>query len=264
MKTSSASFLTEVSDGIATVILNRPEIHNAFDDALIRRLTLEFQGLGQNPAVRVVVLAAEGKSFSAGADLNWMRRVADYDHNENVEDARALAGLMRTLFELRKPTVAAVQGSAFGGGVGLISSCDVVVAAETAKFALTEVKLGIVPVAISPFVIQAMGPRHARRYMLSGERFDAATAREIGLVHEVRPREEVRARALEVAQAMLDNSPQAMAEVKDLFGYVPGAPVNDELIERVAQHIARVRASAEGREGLSAFLEKRKPSWIRR
>ena len=177
---TSAPFITEIAGGIATVTLQRPEIHNAFDDDLINRLTREFQGLGRDTVVRAVVLAAKGKSFSAGANVNWMKRMAEYGQEENLEDAKALAGLMFTLASLRKPTIAAVQGSAFGGGVGLVAACDIAIAAREAEFALTEVKLGILPAAVGPYVVSAMGPRQATRYMLTGERFNAERAAEIG------------------------------------------------------------------------------------
>lgn len=261
---SSAPFITEIAGGIATVTLKRPEIHNAFDDELINRLNRELQGLGRDPVVRVVILASTGKSFSAGADVNWMRRMAEFGQEENLEDAKALAGLMFTLYSLRKPTVAAVQGSAFGGGVGLVAACDIAVAATEAKFALTEVKLGIIPAAVGPYVISALGPRQATRYMLTGERFGAERARELGLVHEVLEPDQVLPRAKELAGVLLENGPRAMAEVKNLVRYVHGHEIDEALMAQTAGHIARVRASNEGREGLAAFLEKRKANWVRK
>lgn len=260
--TSSAPYVTEIAGGVATVTLSRPEVHNAFDDDLIRRLTLELQGMDRDPVVRVVVLAAEGKSFSAGADLNWMKRVAEFSREENIEDARGLAGLMAALAQLSKPTIAQVQGSAFGGGVGLIAACDIAIAARGAVFSLTEVKLGIVPAAIGPFVINAMGARQAMRYMLTAERFDADRACELGLVHEVVEADDLAPRVRAIADMLLANGPRALGEVKNLVGYVVGNPVDETLMAQVAGHIARVRASAEGREGMAAFLEKRDPNWI--
>ena len=261
---TSAPYVTEIAgNGIATITLRRPDVHNAFDDDMIKRLTLELMGLGRDPVVRVVVLAAEGKTFCAGADLNWMKRSAGFSYEENLGDAHALATLMKTLYEIRKPTVAAVQGNAFGGGVGLMAACDIVVAAESAKFALSEVKLGIIPAAISPFVFAAMGPRQARRYMLSAEVMDAQTARDLGLVHEVVPDGAAFDRASEFASLMLKNGPCALAEVKNLARYVAGHPVDETLVAQTSGHIARVRYSDEGQEGITAFLEKRKPNWIK-
>ncbi len=261
---TSAPFITEIAGGIATVTLQRPEIHNAFDDDLINRLTREFQGLGRDTVVRAVVLAAKGKSFSAGANVNWMKRMAEYGQDENLEDAKALAGLMFTLASLRKPTIAAVQGSAFGGGVGLIAACDIAVAAREAEFALTEVKLGVLPAAVGPYVVSAMGPRQATRYMLTGERFNAERAAEIGLITEVVDQGQVLPRALEFAEILKNNGPRAMAEVKNLVRYVVGHERDEALMAQTAGHIARVRASSEGREGLAAFLEKRTPNWVRK
>jgi methylglutaconyl-CoA hydratase len=261
---TSAPFITEIAGGIATVTLQRPDIHNAFDDELIQRLTRELQGLSRDSVVRVVILASTGKSFSAGANVNWMQRMAEYGQEENLEDAKAMAGLMFTLASLRKPTIAAVQGAAYGGGVGLVAACDIAVAAHEAQFALTEVKLGILPAAIGPYVVAAMGPRQATRYMLTAERFDAARAVEVGLVTEVTECDNVLPRAREFAEMLLDNGPRAMAEVKNLVRYVGGAERNEALMAQTAGHIARVRASNEGREGLAAFLEKRKPNWVRK
>ena len=193
-----------------------------------------------------------------------MKRVAEFGHEENLEDAKGLAGLMFTLASLRKPTIAAVQGPAFGGGVGLVAACDIAVAAEQAEFALTEVKLGILPAAIGPYIVSAIGPRQATRYMLTGERFDAARALELGLVTEVTEQGNVLSRAKEFAGMLMENGPRAMGEVKNLVRYVQGHERNEALMAQTAGHIARVRASGEGREGLAAFLEKRKPSWIRK
>lgn len=259
---AEAPIITDIRpDGRATVTLNRPAVHNAFDEDTISRLTMELGALERDPEVRVVVLAATGKSFSAGADLNWMKRTVGFSAAENLADAEAMAGLMMALDRLAKPTVAAVQGDAFGGGVGLIACCDIAVATEGARFALSEVKLGLVPAVISPYVIAAIGERQARRYMLSAERFDALEARRIGLVHEV-----VATGALEgavdgLARALRANGPAAMAEVKDLIRSVARRPLDDKLAGDTAARIARIRASAEGREGLAAFLEKREPDW---
>lgn len=262
---SEKTILSEVDErGVATVTLNRPEVHNAFDDVLIQTLDSVLSKLNGDPAIRVVVLAANGKSFSAGADLRWMQRMAGYSKKENFEDARRLAGLMRTLHRIDKPTLARVQGSAFGGGVGLIACCDIVVASESARFALTEVKLGLIPAVISPYMSRAMGERHARRYMLTGERFSAEEAYRLGLVHDAVPEAVLDERIQLVVSMLLENGPGAMAAVKSLMDRVAGGPLDDAMIEDSARRISEVRATEEGKEGVSAFLEKRKPRWSKR
>lgn len=255
---------TEISDGVATLRMNRPEVHNAFDDALIAALSAELLRLDHAPMVRVVVLAANGRSFSAGADLNWMQRMAGYSEAENLRDAAAMAGLMRTLHDLHKPTIARVQGAAFGGGVGLVACCDIAIASDEAVFSLSEVRLGLIPSVISPYVIAAIGEREARRYFLTAERFDAAQAGRIGLVHEV-----VNAGALDAAVAsmaahLLKGGPQALAAAKKLIADVARHPLDDALVGETAKRIASIRVSAEGREGLSSFLEKRPPAWVKK
>jgi methylglutaconyl-CoA hydratase len=250
--------------GVATVTLNRPDVHNAFDEALIESLSNTLGRLGLDEAVRVVVLCAGGKSFSAGADLRWMRRTAAYTDSENLEDARRLAGLMSTLRRMGKPTVARVQGSAFGGGVGLVACCDIVLASENARFALTEVKLGLIPAVISPYVSRAIGERQARRYMLTGERFSAEEACRLGLVHEVVTESMLDERVQKVTSMLLENGPGAMVAVKSLLERVSGGAVDEAMIEDTARRIAEVRAGAEGKEGVAAFLEKRKPRWTKR
>ncbi|MCH7864456.1 MAG: enoyl-CoA hydratase/isomerase family protein [Proteobacteria bacterium] len=251
------------ADGRATVTLNRPDVHNAFDDHLIQLLTRELETLDRDPSVRVVVLAAAGKSFSAGADLNWIKRTADYSEAENLADAKALAGLMKTLSGLSKPSVAAVQGAAYGGGVGLIACSDIAIASETAVFSLSEVRLGLIGAVISPYVIAAIGERQAHRYMLSAERFDAREALGMGLVHQVTAAEGLKAGVDHMVETLLANGPEAMAETKKLIAAVAGRPRDDTLIAHTAARIARVRGSKEGREGVAAFLEKRKPGWIK-
>ncbi len=213
--------------------------------------------------MRVVVLAAAGKSFSAGADLNWMRRMAGYSTAENEADARRLANLMQVLHGLAKPTVARVQGSAFGGGVGLVACCDIAIAAETAQFALTEVRLGLVPAVISPYVVAAIGPRAARRYFLTAERFDAAEAARLGLVHRVVPAAELDGAVAALVATLADGGPQAQRDAKALVAAVSGRAIDAALIEETVQRIAALRAGAEGREGIAAFLEKRPPAWRR-
>ncbi len=249
-------------NGTAVVTLNRPQLHNAFDDELIARLTTLFHELSSNDEVRVVLLAANGKSFSAGADLNWMRRMANYSEEENYQDAMRLADMLRTLNTLAKPTIALVHGATFGGGVGLVACCDMVLAAPEASFSLSEVKLGIIPSVISPYVVSAIGERMSRRYLLTAERFSAEEALRIQLVHEIVEREQLRGRADEIAAVLKNNGPDALRECKDLIRLVARGPVDREMIEETAHRIARIRASAEGQEGLGAFLEKRKPKWI--
>ena len=249
--------------GRATLTLNRPELHNAFDDALIAELTAALRQLEADPAVRVVILAANGKSFSAGADLNWMRRMADYSDAENLADSRALAELMATLNHLSKPTIALVQGAAYGGGVGLVACCDIAIATPRASFCLSEVKLGLIPAVISPYVVAAIGERACRRYFLSAERFDAAEAMRLGLVHEIVEEEALRGSAARFCTALLENGPAALSAAKELIFHVARQPLGAELQETTARSIAGIRASQEGREGLSAFLAKRKPYWIK-
>jgi methylglutaconyl-CoA hydratase len=248
-------------DGCATVTLNRPEVHNAFDDQLIAQLTQRLRELEANPQVRVVVLAAQGKSFSAGADLNWMKRMARYSEAENLRDAVALGDLMHTLSVLQKPTVARVQGPAYGGGVGLVACCDIAIGTGAAAFSLSEVRLGLIPAVISPHVIAAIGERQARRYFLTAERFDAAEAQRIGLLHIVVEDAQLDAAVQGIVQQLLKGGPRAQAAAKDLIGAVVNRPVERTLVEDTAERIARIRVTAEGREGIAAFLEKRTPSW---
>jgi methylglutaconyl-CoA hydratase len=251
-------------DGVATVTLNRADVHNAFNDALIADMTGALRRLGADDKVRAVVLRAEGKSFSAGADLGWMQKMANYGHEENLRDASALAELMRTLNFLPKPTVARVQGAAFGGGVGLAACCDIAIASETAAFSLSEVRLGLIPAVISPYVVAAIGERSARRYFLTAERFDAAEALRIGLVHQVVPAREIDAAVDAILARLSQGGPAAQRATKDLIFAVAHRPVDAALIHDTAQRIANIRASSEGREGLAGFLEKRKPAWIAR
>jgi len=218
--------------------------------------------LEAEPALRVIVLAANGKSFSAGADLNWMRRMAGYTAEENYRDALALTALMRTLNDLRKPTIARVQGAAFGGGVGLVACCDIAIAADAAKFSLSEVRLGLIPAAISPYVIAAIGARAARRYFLTGERFDAQEAFRLGLVHEVCSGDALDARVEALVTALLECGPGAVLAAKDLVSAVAHRPIDRALNDDTARRIATIRASEEGKEGVAAFLEKRKPRWV--
>ena len=252
---------TQDSHGIARLTLDRPEVHNAFNDELIAQLTAALRALGEDSAVRVVVLAARGKSFSAGADLGWMQRMASYGTDENLADARALAGLMAGLNTIPKPTLALVQGAAFGGGVGLVACCDIVVASEAASFCLSEVKLGLIPAVISPYVVAKIGESAARRYFLTAERFSAERAHALGLVHEVVPAEALDSAGSKITEALAAGGAQSQAAAKDLIAAVVSRPIDEALIEETAARIAEVRAGEEAREGIGAFLEKRNPRW---
>ncbi|MBM3583022.1 MAG: enoyl-CoA hydratase/isomerase family protein [Alphaproteobacteria bacterium] len=259
---SGASAVTIERRGPAAwVTLDRPERHNAFDDAVIAEFTAALEAVAADSAVRAVVIAGNGPSFSAGADLTWMKRAAAPAREANLRDALALARLMRTLAELPRPTVARVHGAALGGGFGLVCCCDIAIAAEGARFAMTEVRLGIVPGAISPYVVQAIGPRHARALMLRGTRIDAAEALRIGLVHQVVAPEQIDAAVGRTLDEILAGGTDAHAEVKRLVRAVHGRAVDDDLVALTAASIADARAGAEGREGVAAFVEKRKPSW---
>ncbi len=260
---SEAPFRVERrAKGVVWLTLDRPEIHNAFDDRLIAALTKELENLGADAGVRVVVLTGAGRSFSAGADLNWMRRTATYGEADNLADARALAGLMQTLNELPKPTVARVNGAALGGGTGLVACCDIVVASAEATFGTTEVRLGLIPSVIGPYVLAAVGPRHARRLMLTGERISAAEAARIGLVHEVVPPEQLDAAVERILADLLKSGPAAITAAKRLIRDLGGRPIDAPLIDGTAQRIAALRATPEAREGIGAFLDKRAPAWL--
>jgi methylglutaconyl-CoA hydratase len=256
------SYNLKTSDrGIASVTLNRPEQHNAFDDGMIAELVELLGQLEQDDRVRVLVLRAAGKSFSAGADLNWMRRMADYDLAQNTDDAMQLAELMRRLNCFPKPTIALVQGATYGGGVGLIACCDIAIASKQALFCLSEVKLGLIPAVISPYVIEAIGARAARRFMLTAERFSAEQACRLGLVHQVVEAQELDKTLDSILEFLLAAGPAAQAAAKDLIRAVSNQPIDSDIIQNCAQRIARIRATSEAREGLDAFLEKRKPNW---
>lgn len=246
---------------VAQVTLDRPAVRNAFDDDTIAALTQAFRALDADDAVRVVVLAAEGPAFCAGADLNWMRRLADYSRDENQADAARLAEMLRSVAACRKPTIARVQGDAYAGGMGLVAACDLAVAADTAHFSLTEVKLGLVPATIAPYVVRAIGARAAQRYMITAERFDAATALRLGLVQEVATADQLDARVQAWTADLLGASPQALAACKRLLHEVTGRPIDAALIARTAEFIADARASDDGRHGLQSFLGKTRPRW---
>jgi methylglutaconyl-CoA hydratase len=249
------------SGRVATVTLRRPEVHNAFNAEMVRELTDAFAEVGASPETRLVVLAAEGKSFCAGADLNWMRAMVDYGFEENVADANGLARMLRTIHDCPKPIICRIQGAAFGGGVGLAAVCDLAVAVEAAVFCFSEVKLGLVPAVISPFVFRKVHPGFARRYFLTAEAFPAAEAHRIGLIAEVAPDVTALDAVVERwAEQLAANGPEALAACKQLIDDVTG-PDWDEVLALTARRIAERRASAEGQEGMKAFLEKRPPAW---
>ncbi|GAC35425.1 enoyl-CoA hydratase/isomerase family protein [Paraglaciecola polaris] len=247
--------------GVATVTLNRPEVHNAFDDILIADLTRVFTQLGNNQTVRAVILAATGKSFCAGADLNWMKRMASYSYEQNLNDANNLAKMLYTLNTLPKPTIARVQGAAFGGAVGLVACCDMAVGSKLSKFCLSEVKLGLIPATISPYVIQAIGERNARRYFTTAEVFSSRRARRIGLLSEAVTEEELDVTIEGLLEHILKNGPCAVSAAKKLVFDVANRIPDEALRHTTSELIANTRVSAEGQEGLSAFLQKRRPNW---
>ena len=258
-----STYLTvEAAGPVATITLTQPEVRNAFSDEVIADITHAFQMVGQMDVVRAVVLAAEGPAFCAGANLNWMRAMADYTRAENVVDAGKLAEMLRVIYECPKPTIARVQGDVYAGGMGLVACCDMAVAANTAGFCLSEVKIGLIPATISPYVIRAMGTRAAQRYFLTAERFTAAEAHRIGFVHEVVATDALDAKVDELLKALTSASPAAVAACKTLVADVGGREIDDALIAHTVDGIADIRASAEGREGVQAFLNKRKPAWL--
>ncbi|MEP7155243.1 MAG: enoyl-CoA hydratase/isomerase family protein [Betaproteobacteria bacterium] len=255
--------VSEVDGPVGIVTLNNADKHNAFDDVLIADLTRTFESLDANENVRVIILSATGKSFSAGADLNWMKRMAGYSPEENLQDAQGLGKLMSTLHGLAKPTIARVQGAAYGGGVGLVACCDIAVGTHASTFSLSEAKLGLIPAVISPYVIAAIGERAAHRYFLTAERFDAAEAFRLGLLHEICADDETMDDKInDLVTALLACGPGAIREGKSLIAAVANRPIDAALVMETAQRIARIRCSDEGREGVTAFLQKRKARWI--
>ena len=251
-----------VNDRIARIKLTRPEVRNAFNDEVIQQLKTAFESVGANSDVRAVVLAAEGPAFCAGADLNWMRRMADYTREENIADAGQLAAMLKAIYECPKPTIAAVQGDVFAGGMGLVAACDMAVSVRTATYCLSEVKLGLIPATISPYVIRAMGARAAHRYFLTAERFSAEEAHRIGFVHELVDADALDAKVAELAAALVGASPAAVRACKRLVQDVAEREIDAALIAATVEGIADIRASDEGREGVASFLQKRKPAWL--
>jgi methylglutaconyl-CoA hydratase len=254
--------LDTTREGVAVVTLNRPEVHNAFNAEVVERLSDIFLDLAKQDGVRVVLIEGAGKSFSAGADLEWMKAAADYTEKENYDDALDMAEMFHRVRTLPQPTIAMVQGAALGGGVGLVAAVDIAIATADTQFGLTEVRLGLVPAVISPYVVEAMGPRVARRYFLTGERFSAERARDLGLVHTVVPDKHGLSQACEkLVDEILQCSPDALARAKRLIGAVTKDFPDYEMRQQTARIIAEARVSDDGREGIAAFLAKRKPKW---
>jgi methylglutaconyl-CoA hydratase len=258
----SQALTVSVQDRTARITLTRPEVRNAFNDDVIQQLKAAFEAVGARDDVRAVVLAAVGPAFCAGADLNWMRRMADYTREENVADAGQLAAMLRAIYECPKPTIAAVQGDVFAGGMGLVAACDMAVSVDSATYCLSEVKLGLIPATISPYVIRAMGARASHRYFLTAERFSAQEAHRIGFVHELVGADALDAKVNELAQALASASPAAVKACKRLVQDVAERTIDDGLIAATVQGIADIRASEQGREGVQSFLQKRKPAWL--
>ena len=247
---------------VATIWMNRPAVFNAFDEQLIAELAAACKELDADPTVRVVILGGRGKHFSAGADLNWMKRASQFTEAQNLDDARKFAGMLRTLAQMGKPTIARVQGAALGGGTGLTAACDMAVAASNAQFSTSEVRFGIIPSAISPYVLRAIGPRHALRYFQSAERIDAGRALAIGLVGDVVPPEELDACLDKLVDALLAGGPLAQKAAKELIAAVDGQKIDEIISEETARRIARQRATDEAKDGIAAFLDKRPPTWL--
>lgn len=259
---SATSLEIHIADAVATVTLNRPDVRNAFNETMIAELAQCFSDLGQNKAVRVIILTAKGSAFCAGADLHWMQKMANYTLEENRSDAAQLASMLHTIYTCPKPVIAKVQGDCYAGGMGLVAVCDIAVSVDSAQFCLSEVKLGLIPATISPYVVRAIGDNAARRYFLTAERFTATAAHRLGLVHECVVASELDNAVISITQALLTNGPHAVMQAKALVCQVSSAPIDANLIASTVEQIAQTRASDEGREGVKAFLEKRKPGWV--
>lgn len=251
-----------VNAGVATITLTQPEIRNAFSDEVIAEITAAFEAVTQHTDVRAVVLAAEGPAFCAGANLNWMRRMADYTREENVVDAGKLAAMLHTIYTCPHPTIARVQGDVFAGGMGLVAACDMAISVDTANFCLSEVKIGLIPATIAPYVLRAMGPRAGHRYFLTAERFDAAEALRMGFVHEVVVADELDSAVDRLLKHLLQAGPAALRACKKLVIDTAEREINAQLTHQTVECIADIRASAEGKEGVQAFLSQRKPAWL--
>ena len=248
--------------GVSTVTLNRPEVRNAFNEEVIAELTAVFLELGRRAEVRCIVLAASGTAFCAGADLNWMKRMAGYSRDENLDDASALARMLEVIYQCPKPTIAKVQGDVYAGGLGLVTACDIAIAADTAHYCVSEVRIGLIPATISPYLIRAIGARAAHRWFLTAERFGAAQATACGLVHEAVPAGDLDARVAALAHTLVQAGPEAIKACKKLLHDVAGQEMSDSLLQDTAERIADIRVTPEGREGIGAFLDKRKPNWL--
>ena len=262
MTTMSTALSIAYDGAVARITLSQPEVRNAFSDEVIAEITAAFLEVGNRPEVRAVVLAAQWPAFCAGANLNWMRRMADYTREENISDAGKLAEMLRVIYECPKPTIARVQGDVYAGGMGLVAACDMAVSVDTAGFCLSEVKLGLIPATISPYVIRAMGARAAHRYFLTAERFDAPEALRIGFVHALVSADALDAKVDELLKALTSASPNAVRACKKLVLDVAEREINAGLIAATVEGIADIRASAEGKEGVQSFLNKRKPAWL--
>ncbi|RZT38571.1 enoyl-CoA hydratase/isomerase family protein [Cupriavidus agavae] len=246
---------------LATITLNRPEVRNAFNETVIAELTGAFRALGDTPEVRAIVLTGNGPAFCAGADLNWMKKMAGYSDDENRADALTLAQMLHTVWSCPKPVIARVQGDTYAGGMGLVAACDIAVAVESAHFCLSEARLGLLPATISPYVIRAMGEQASRRYFITAERFDAAEALRLGFVHAVTTPQALDEKVAEIAATLIGNSPNAVRESKRLVQEVSGREIDGDLLADTANRIAAIRASEEGKEGVRSFLEKRAAAW---
>ena len=261
MSQSFTKLKLSIDGAIARIWLDQPDARNAFDDIVIAELTQAFLEAGAAPQVKAIVLGANGPAFCAGANLNWMRRMADYTRAENLADAGKLAAMLRTIADCPKPTIARVQGDVYAGGMGLVAACDIAVSVDSAWYCQSEVKIGQVPATISPYVLRAMGTRAAQRWFLTAERFAAAEAHRIGFVHEVVAADALDAKVAEIVKALTGASPAAVRACKTLIAEVAGREIDDALVAKTVEGIADIRASDEGREGVQAFLQKRKPAW---
>jgi methylglutaconyl-CoA hydratase len=261
---SDSPVLTDVAaDGIATITFNRPQLHNAIDESVISGFTNGLKQLANDKAVRAVIVAGNGKSFCAGADLNWMKRTSKYSEDENYRDALGFTEILAGIDQMRVPTIAKVHGPAYGGGVGIVAACDIAIGTPDALFCFTEIRLGLIPAMISPYAVAVIGERAARRYMLTAERIDAAEALRIGLLHEVCDASALDARIGKIAEHILRGGPASIAASKRLIADVTHRPIDQAMREYTARSIASIRASSEGREGIEAFLAKRSPAWVK-
>jgi methylglutaconyl-CoA hydratase len=259
---SAQTLEISIAHRVAVVWMAREKVRNAFNETMIAELGQTFRDLGADDGIRAIVLAARGPAFCAGADLDWMRRMANYSMEENRTDARALADMLRTIYECPKPTVARVHGDAYAGGMGLVAACDMAVAAIEANFCLSETRLGLIPATISPYVLRSMGANAARRYFLTAEKFEAAEAYRIGFIHDIAPMDELDSRVNALLGALMETSGNAVREAKRLVREIQGRPIDDALLADTAERIASARASDDGKEGVRAFLEKRKTRWL--